>query len=113
MQIQSTTLNEFSSGYPIVQCPTGNPYPIVQCPNGNTYRIVQLGTYVKVVMVIELPAVLEPDDFGPGLARGYANEHNFVAQYVLVIEMRSLCYSCALKRSPIWPWPSFQPSLTN
>ena len=56
------------------------------------------GTYVKVVMVVELPAVLEPDDFGPWLACGHANEHNFVAQYVLVVEMRGLCYAGALKR---------------
>jgi len=48
---------------------------------------------MEVVMVIELPSILEPDDFGPWFPCGYANEHNFVAQYVLEIEMRGLCYA--------------------
>ena len=50
-------------------------------------------------MVIELSSILEPDDFGPWFSRGHANEHNFVAQYVLVIEMRGLCYAGALKET--------------
>ena len=54
--------------------------------------------YVEVVMVIELSSILEPDDFGPWFSRGHANEHNFVAQYVLVIEMRGLCYAGTLRK---------------
>ena len=53
---------------------------------------------MEVVMVIELPSILEPDDFGPWFPCGYANEHNFVAQYVLEIEMRSLCYTGTLNK---------------
>ena len=53
--------------------------------------------YVEVVMVIELCSILEPDDFGPWFSRGHANEHNFVAQYILVIEMRGLCYAGTLE----------------
>ena len=49
-------------------------------------------------MVIELSSILEPDDFGPWFSRGHANEHNFVAQYVLVIEMRGLCYAGTLRK---------------
>ena len=53
---------------------------------------------MEVVMVIELPSILEPDDFGPWFPCGYANEHNFVAQYVLEIEMRGLCYAGTLRK---------------
>ena len=49
-------------------------------------------------MVIELSSILEPDDFGPWFPCGYANEHNFVAQYVLEIEMRGLCYAGTLRK---------------
>ena len=49
-------------------------------------------------MVIELPSILEPDDFGPWFPCGYAYEHNFVAQYVLEIEMRGLCYAGTLRK---------------
>ena len=53
---------------------------------------------MEVVMVIELPSILEPDDFGPWFPCGYAYEHNFVAQYVLEIEMRGLCYAGTLRK---------------
>ena len=38
-------------------------------------------------MVIQLDAVLEPDDVGPRLAGGHADEHDLVAQHVLVVEV--------------------------
>lgn len=52
---------------------------------------------MKVVMVIQLPAVLEPDDFRPRFPRGHANEHDFVAQDVLVVEVRRLCDAGSLQ----------------
>ena len=55
------------------------------------------GAYVQVVVVVEFPSILEPFDIWPGFASGHANEHNFVAQYVLVIEMRGLCYAGTLE----------------
>ena len=45
-------------------------------------------SYMKVVVIVELAAVLEPDDFGPGLPGGHANEDDFVAQYVFVVKVR-------------------------
>ena len=48
-------------------------------------------------MVIQLPAVLEPDDFRPRFPRGHANEHDFVAQDVLVVEVRRLCDAGSLQ----------------
>ena len=56
-------------------------------------------TYVEVSVVIELTTVLKPDDFRPWFAFGHANEHNFVAQDVLVVEVRSLCDSRSLEVS--------------
>jgi len=47
-------------------------------------------TYMKVVVIVELAAILEPDDFGPWLPGGHTNEDDFVAQYVFVVEMRGL-----------------------
>ena len=45
-------------------------------------------SYMKVVVIVELAAVLEPDDFGPGFPGGHANEDDFVAQYVFVVKVR-------------------------
>ena len=47
-------------------------------------------SYMKVVVIVELAAILEPDAFGPWLPGGHTNEDDFVAQYVFVVEMRGL-----------------------
>lgn len=47
-------------------------------------------SYMKVVVIVELAAILEPDDFGSWLPGGHTNEDDFVAQYVFVVEMRGL-----------------------
>ena len=49
-------------------------------------------------MVIQFSAILEPDNFGPWFSRGHANEHNFVAQDILIVEMRGLCDSRSLTK---------------
>ena len=48
------------------------------------------------MVIVEFSSVLEPNNLWSGLPGGNANEHNFVAQYVLVVEMRGLCYAGAL-----------------
>lgn len=41
-------------------------------------------------MVIELPAILEPDDFWPWFSCGHTNEYYFVAKHILVVKVRGL-----------------------
>ena len=48
-------------------------------------------------MVVELDAILEPDDVGPRLSGGHADEDDLVAQHVLVVEVGGLRYSGTLK----------------
>ena len=47
-------------------------------------------------MVVQFSSILEPDDFGPGFSRGHTNEHNLVAEDILIVEMRCLCNSSTL-----------------
>ncbi len=63
----------------------------------HAFSSILCAAYVQVVVVVEFPSILEPFDIWPGFASGHANEHNFVAQYVLVIEMRGLCYAGTLE----------------
>lgn len=56
-------------------------------------------SYMKIVMIIEFPTVLEPDNFRPGFACSHTNEHDFVAQNVLVIKMGGLYYAGTLQKS--------------
>lgn len=49
-------------------------------------------------MVVQLDAVLEPDDVGPRLAGGHADEDDLVAQHVLVVEVRGFGYSSTLEK---------------
>ena len=55
-------------------------------------------SYMKVVVIVELAAILKPDDFGPRFASGHTNEDNFVAQDVFVVKMRGLGNAGALQR---------------
>ena len=53
---------------------------------------------MKVVVIVELAAILKPDDFGPRFTRGHTNEDYFVAQDVFVVKMRCLSNAGALQR---------------
>ena len=54
---------------------------------------------MKIVMVIQLASILEPNDFGPRFARGHANEYNLVSQDILIVKMGGLCDSRTLSRT--------------
>ena len=50
------------------------------CPPGPTFfnDFTDL-SYMKIVVIVELSAVLEPDNFWPRLATSHTDEDNFVA----------------------------------
>ena len=47
-------------------------------------------THMQIIMIIELPSILEPHDFWPWLPSGHTNEHNLVTKNVLIIKVRGL-----------------------
>ncbi len=53
---------------------------------------------MHVMMAVDLLPVLEPHDLGSGLSPGHADEHDLVAQLVVVVKVRSLGDAGALKR---------------
>ena len=55
-----------------------------------TYGFRIMETYVQVVVVIQLPAVFEPDNFWPGLAPRHAYEDDFVTEDVFVVKVGRL-----------------------
>ena len=48
-------------------------------------------SYMKIVVIVEFSAVLEPDNFWPRLAPSHTDEYNFVAQDVFVVKVGGFC----------------------
>ena len=46
---------------------------------------------MKIVVIVEFSAVLEPDNFWPRLAPSHTDEYNFVAQDVFVVKVGGFC----------------------
>ncbi len=72
--------------------------PVVCCFCHHFCHVVVIVTHVVVRVVVYLHPVLEPYDLWPRLSLGHADEDDLVAQLVLVVEVRRLRNSGALKR---------------
>ena len=55
-------------------------------------------SYMEIVMIIEFPTVLEPNNFRSGFASGHTNEHYLVPKDVFVIKMGGLYNAGTLKK---------------
>ena len=61
-------------------------------------------THMQIIMIIELPSILEPHDFWPWLPSGHTNEHNLVTKNVFIIKVRACYMKCKFMDIQVLDW---------